>query len=131
MRKARHLLQDDLRNARNCNMKTLRAGGKQMIRDNEKLKTFEGAVCTNLLHACLMDFECTTMGAITSNNIQLTNVLGFDEIENLLHVETTSRRTQDGSSLMVDVFHVLGIQYDGRCLRSSFVISRSLWRRNN
>lgn len=70
-----------------------------------------------------MDFECTTMGAIASNDIKLTNVLGFNEIDYLLHIETTSRRTQDGPSLMVDVFHVLGIQDDGGCLHSSFAIS--------
>ena len=66
-----------------------------------------------------MDFESAAMSSVSSNHIQLPYVLRLDEFANLVNVESTARGAQDGASFVMNVFDVLGGEYNWRCLHKS------------
>lgn len=69
---------------------------------------------TCLFHTSLMNFECSSMSAIATNDIELLDLLGLDKSDNFLQIKSPSGRSQKGSSDVMNVLHYLRRQNNGR-----------------
>jgi hypothetical protein len=74
----------------------------------------EGTYSSN---AALMDHKGPSMSPISSNDIELGNLLRLDECQNLVQIEAASTGSQKGASVMMNILHYFMSQNEWRQFR--------------
>lgn len=60
-----------------------------------------------------MNFEGATMSAVTADNIELVDISVLQKGNNLFDVKPPTRRSQNSTTVVMDVLHQLGRQFNG------------------
>jgi len=78
---------------------------------------------TYSFHAFFMNCKSTPMSSISSNYVQLFNILLLNETDNLVHVKASTGTTQNCSSGVMDIFYYLLSELN----RRQIWVVESLW----
>lgn len=68
------------------------------------------------LHASLVNLERAAVRAVPADDVKLLDLLGLDELADLVNVEPTAGGAEDGPALVVDVLDALGGEVERRGL---------------